>query len=109
MCKLFGDHPVQLPGANANINQADGRDSDLTTMSSPFHISREVFVPQLENGSLRYSIMEIVAASDTDSGWTVKQIPTQEFPMATGTSADSIRAVDGIGTQRLSVGGLQAQ
>jgi len=88
---------------------ADGRDSDTAVMSSPFRISREVFVPQIENGSLHYIIMEIVAASDTDSGWAVKDIPIQPFPTATEPSVVTIKAVDRIDTQRLSFGGLQAQ
>lgn len=78
-------------------------------VSSPFRISREVFVPQIENGSLQYILMEIVAASDTDSGWAVKDIPVQPFPTATGPSAVSITAAGGIDTQMASVGGLQAQ
>lgn len=91
------------------VDQADGRDSDTVMMSSPFRISREVFVPQIENGSLHYIVMEIVAASDTDSGWAVKDIPIQPYPAATGPSAVSIKAIDGVDTQRHSVGGLQAQ
>jgi len=78
-------------------------------LSSPFRISREVFVPQIENGSLHYIIMEIVAVSDTDSGWAVKEYPIQPFPTATRPPALSIKAVDGIDTLRLSVGGSQAQ
>jgi len=53
--------------------------------------------------------MEIVAASDTDSGWAVKDIPIQPFPTATEPSAVTNATVDGIDTERLSVGGLQAQ
>jgi len=47
-------------------------------MPDPFRISREVYVPQLENGSLHYTIMEIIAASDADSGWAVKDLPSQQ-------------------------------
>jgi len=88
---------------------ADGRDSETAMMSSPFRISREVYVPQIENGSLHYIIMEIVAASDTDSGWAVKDIPIQPFPTATGPTAVSFTATDEKDTQRLSVGGFQGQ
>lgn len=76
-------------------------------MSSPFRISREVYVPQIENGLLQYIIMEIVAASDTDRGWAVKDIPIQPFPTATGPTAVSFTATDGKDAQRLSVGGFQ--
>jgi len=49
----------------------------------PFRISPEIYVPQFENGSLHYIIMEIVAASDADSGWAVKIPPPQTFPTST--------------------------
>jgi len=88
---------------------ADGRDSDTAIVSSPFRISREVYVPQIENGSLHYIIMEIVAASDTDSGWAVKDMPIQPFPTATGPTAVSFTVTDEKDIQRLSVGGFQGQ
>jgi len=47
----------------------------MAMMPGPFRISREVYVPQLENGSLHYQVMEIIAASDFDSGWAVKDMP----------------------------------
>jgi len=77
-------------------------------MPGPFRISREVYVPQLENGSLHYTIMEIIAASDADSGWAVKDLPTQPFPAATGPSAVNMTAMEGVDTQRNSKSGFQA-
>lgn len=53
--------------------------------------------------------MEIVAASDTDSGWVVKDmkdLPTQLFPAATGPSIKSYTVIDGFDTQGLSKTGL---
>jgi len=58
---------------------ADGRDLEMTMMSGPFRISREVYVPQLENGTLHYTVKEIVAANDADSGWAVKDMATEPF------------------------------
>jgi len=78
-------------------------------MPGPFRISREVYVPQLENGSLHYTIMEINASSDADSGWAVKDLPSQPFPTATGPSAVSFTAIDGLDTQRVSKVGPQGQ
>jgi len=75
----------------------------------PFRISREVYVPQLENGSLHYTMMEIIAASDVDSGWAVKDLPSQPFPTATGPSAVSFAVMDGLDTQRISKTGHHAQ
>jgi hypothetical protein len=74
-------------------------------MPGPFRISREVYVPQLENGSLHYTIMEIIAASDADSGWAVKDLPSQPFPTATGPSAVSFTAVDGLDTPKVGIQG----
>jgi hypothetical protein len=53
--------------------------------------------------------MEIVAASDTDSGWAVKDIPIQPFPTATGPTAVSFTVIDEKDTQRPTVGGFQGQ
>lgn len=78
-------------------------------MSGTFRISREVYVPQLENGSLYYTVMEIIAASDADSGWAVKDLPTQPYPTATGPGPVSFTAVDELDAQRVSKSGLQAQ
>lgn len=77
-------------------------------MPGPFRISREVYVPQLENGSLHYTIMEIIAASDFDSGWAVKDLPTQPFPTATGPTAVNLTAMEGVDTQRIPKSGFQA-
>jgi len=88
---------------------ADGRDSDAAMMSGPLRISREIYVPQFENGFLHYTIMEIIAASDTDSGWSVKDLPSQPLPNASGPSALSFTATDGLDTQKSSKSGFQAQ
>jgi hypothetical protein len=86
--------------------QAEGRDSEDTMATGPFRISREVYVPQLENGFLHYTIMEIIGA---DSGWAVKDLPAQPFPNATGPSAIvGITAMDGLGTERMSQSGFRA-
>lgn len=87
---------------------ADGRDSDVAVMSGPFRISREVYVPQLENGSLHYTIMEIIAASDFDSGWAVKDLPTQPYPTVTGPSAVTMTVVEGVDCQKNPKSGLRA-
>jgi len=85
---------------------ADGRDSDAV-MPGPFRISREVYVPQLENGSLHYTVMEIIAASDFDSGWVVKPLPPQSYPTASGPSAVNMTVMDGVDTQKNPKRGLQ--
>jgi hypothetical protein len=78
-------------------------------ITGSFRLSREVYVPQLENGFLHYTIMEIMAASDADSGWAVKDLPPQPFPTATGPSAVSFTAMDGLDSQRVSKAGAQGQ
>jgi hypothetical protein len=81
-------------------------------MVSPFRISREIYVPQLENGFLHYIMMEIVAASDVDSGWAIKAPPAPAFPTttvpSTVPSAVSFKAMSDLDTPRLVKGGLQA-
>jgi hypothetical protein len=99
--------PNALYKTPAHPVQAEGRDSDMMA-SNAFRISREVYVPQFENGFLQYTIMEIIAASDADSGWAVKDLPAQPFPNVSGPSAMiSITAMDGVDTQRISKNGFQ--
>jgi len=88
---------------------ADGRDSDGAMISGPLRISREIYVPQFENGFLHYTIMEIIAASDSDNGWSVKDLPSQPFPNTAGPSAMSFTATDGLDPQKSSKSGFQAQ
>lgn len=78
-------------------------------MPGPFRLSREVYVPQLENGALHYIIMEITATSDVDSGWTVKDLPNRIFPTATGPSAVNPTVTDGLDIQKHSKSGLGVQ
>jgi len=89
---------------------ADGRDSD-SAMIPPFRISREIYVPQLENGFLHYIMMEIVAASDVDSGWAIKIPPAPTFPTSTvpstAPSAVSFKAMSNPDTPGLAKGGVQ--
>ena len=91
------------------MHQADGRDSDVAVMPTPFRVSREVYVPHLENGALHYIIMEIIANSDADSGWAVKDLPNQHFPTATEPSTVSTAAIDGPDNQKHSKSGLGMQ
>lgn len=81
-------------------------------MAPRFRISRDIYVPQLENGSLHYIMMEIIAASDFDSGWGVKTAPVPEFPMATVPSTVpsvvSFKATSGIEIPTIKGGGLQS-
>ncbi|KAG4430703.1 hypothetical protein IFR05_013807 [Cadophora sp. M221] len=86
---------------------ADGRDSEMAEMQAPFRLSREVFVPQFEDGMLLYTVMEIIAGSDWDIGWAVKQPPAQPFPSVTGPSATTITAMDGLDTQKTGKIGVQ--
>ncbi|KAK0120078.1 hypothetical protein ONS95_011491 [Cadophora gregata] len=88
---------------------ADGRDSEMAEMSAPFRLSREVFVPQFEDGMLLYTVMEIVAGSDWDSGWAVKETPAEPaFPSVTGPTAVTISAMDGVDTQETGKIGVQS-
>lgn len=64
-------------------------------MSHPFRLQREVFVPQLGNGFLHYTIMEIIAVSEMDSGWAVKRMSLDPIPIASGPNAVSYTAIEG--------------
>ncbi|TVY21016.1 hypothetical protein LARI1_G000576, partial [Lachnellula arida] len=109
-CKYFLTHNcphwVWVHNAPCAYCLAEGRDSDVGLMPTPFRLSQEVYVPHLENGALHYIIMEIIATSDTDSGWVVKDLPSQHFPVATGPSAVSTAAIDGPDNRKRSKSGL---
>jgi len=80
----------------------------MTILSGPFRISREVYVPQLENGTLHYTVKEIVAANDADSGWAVKEMAVQPFP-TTAHPAVSFTAMDELDIYNLRKVEKQAQ
>ncbi|KAL3421454.1 hypothetical protein PVAG01_07899 [Phlyctema vagabunda] len=89
---------------------ADGRDSDLNIKSTSTRVSRDIYVPHIKNGTFQYTLMEIIAASDFDSGWLVKDKPlsSSAFPTTTEPSvATKVIAVDGIGAR--SKGRLKVQ
>lgn len=77
-------------------------------ISSPFRLSREIYVPQLENGTLYYTIMEIVAANEADSGWAVKDKLAQPFPTATEPEAVGLKAISGLNSPRNSKIGFKS-
>ncbi|CAG8973371.1 hypothetical protein HYALB_00000134 [Hymenoscyphus albidus] len=97
-CKYFYTHNcphwVWVNNAPCAHCLADGRDFDTSMIPNPFRLSHEVYVPQIENGALQYIIFKIVATSDMDSGWTIKDHPqtSQLFPTATGPSAVNLTA-----------------
>lgn len=64
-------------------------------------------MPQVENGLLHYALMEIAAASETDSGWVVKNFATRALPVASGPNAVTIGAIDGYESQRAMKSGLR--
>lgn len=108
-CKYFFTHNcpnwVWVHNAPCASCLADGLDSEESIMPTPFRLSREVYVPQFENGTLKYIVFEIISNSSTDSGWTIKDQPKQGFPTATGPSAVNMAtAFDGKDNQKKSKG-----
>lgn len=63
-------------------------------------------MPQFENGFLHYTIMEIIAVSEMDSGWDVKRTSLDPIPIATGPTAVSYTAMDGFDKLNRSQGGV---
>jgi len=56
---------------------AEGRESDEIAFIGSSHISKEIYVPQVENGTLCYTIMEIVAGGPTGIAWALKPKPVE--------------------------------
>lgn len=65
-------------------------------MSDSSRISRDIYVPQLENGTFHYTLMEIIVASEFHSGWLVKDVPVQSFPTLTEANAVNFTATHGL-------------
>ncbi|TGO86175.1 hypothetical protein BPOR_0327g00070 [Botrytis porri] len=95
---MFGMPIVIHEPIHANISQASGRD-EIIVSASQLRMSREVIVPQIQDGSLYYTVMEIVALSDFDGGWIVKEPKSVEFPTTTSPTVESLPANDGTVSQ----------
>ncbi|KAF7891876.1 hypothetical protein EAF00_008178 [Botryotinia globosa] len=77
---------------------ASGRD-EVIISASQLGMSREILVPQIQDGNLYYTVMEIVALGDFDSGWIVKEPKSAEFPKTTSQRVESLPANDGAVSQ----------
>ncbi|KAG9231806.1 hypothetical protein BJ875DRAFT_105525 [Amylocarpus encephaloides] len=113
-CKYFFTHNcphwVWVHNAPCAHCLADGRDSEEAVIPTTFRLAHEIYVPQFENGAIQYIIFDIISNSPTDSGWTVKEKPTQGFPTATGPSAvRSTVAVEGMDSQKPTKNKLRVQ
>ncbi|KAG4032910.1 hypothetical protein MFRU_006g03680 [Monilinia fructicola] len=82
-------HWVWVNNAPCAYCLADGRD-DEHIPTSQFKMSREICVPKFEDGNLYYTLMEIVASSDFDYGWVVKEPPSADFPTSTGPNVPNL-------------------
>ncbi|KAI9650868.1 hypothetical protein NHQ30_000903 [Ciborinia camelliae] len=85
---------IEMEGLYVNL-RAEGRDDETIIPASQFKMSREIFVPQFEDGNLYYTLMEIVALSDFDSGWVVKDQQSAEFPISAEPAVANLTATDG--------------
>lgn len=63
--------------------------------ATSLRISREIYVPQVENGFLQYMIMEIIANSDEDTGWSVKERPLHGPTVTTEPNVVTLGVTDG--------------
>lgn len=110
MCSLLGKFYLTLFSGFKilTVVQADGRDSEVVLKSKPSTVSQEIYVLQIENGAFHYTLMEIIAATEFDCGWLVKDklVPMTSFPTSTEPSAVSFTAVDGLSSSK---DGLKAQ
>ncbi|RDL37317.1 Uncharacterized protein BP5553_04750 [Venustampulla echinocandica] len=112
-CKYFFTHNcphwVWVHNAPCAHCLADGRDLEVVIVRNPFRLSREIRVPQLENGALQYIIMNIAATCDADSGWSVRDHPIHSLPATTGPSVVGYTASDGLDYQKHSKNGMRMQ
>lgn len=55
-------------------NQAEGRDSDdsIVSRAQTWGLPRDIYVPRVSDGTLHYTLMEIVATSEPGNYWTLR-------------------------------------
>lgn len=94
MCSLLGREQIDKDSENrTHFPQAEGRDSESNP--GPTCISRQVCIPQMRNGTMKYIIMDVIATSDTDAGWRVKELPAQQLPISSGPEAVTSKRTSG--------------
>lgn len=71
--------------------------SRMATMREDFRMPQDIYVPQFENGTVLYSLMQIVATSDFDGGWVVKEVPIPIFPATTEPTPVKLISTAGLG------------
>jgi hypothetical protein len=76
---------------------AKGWDSESPMTPATLRLSRQIYVPLLENGALHYSIRDIAATSDWDHAWAIKDKPSytsKTFAIITEPPPESFRVID---------------
>ncbi|KAK3946243.1 hypothetical protein QBC46DRAFT_3005 [Diplogelasinospora grovesii] len=103
-CKYFYTHNcpnwVWVNNAPCASCLAEGRDADenvsnsTAAPSAPWRLGKEIYVPQVYDGTLQYTLMEIVATGESGNYWTLRHKVTQQ-PLVTQTmtTSDTPRAV----------------
>ncbi|KAI0136982.1 hypothetical protein BJ170DRAFT_589933 [Xylariales sp. AK1849] len=61
---------------------AEGREAEETKPGTSWTFSRDVFVPRAEDGTLYYTLMEVVNVGETGGDWTFQYKASQQ-PAAT--------------------------
>ncbi|CCT71470.1 uncharacterized protein FFUJ_08452 [Fusarium fujikuroi IMI 58289] len=88
-CKYFYTHNcpnwVWVNNAPCASCLADGRDNEEPSLPS-WGLSRDIVIPQVLDGILQYTLMELVAPSEPGDDWTLRDKASRPPPSIPVTS-----------------------
>ncbi|KAJ2895080.1 uncharacterized protein MKZ38_006902 [Zalerion maritima] len=84
--------------------QASGREAEQESVQnkalpSPFQFAREIFVPRVMDGTIQYTIMEIVTSGESGNYWTLRhkvQHPQAHMIAATSDTPNPVVITSGV-------------
>jgi len=102
-------HWVWVNNAACAYCLADGRDAAVGVSSTNFRVSRDIYVPRVEDGTFHYTLMEIISTGDWNSGWVMKEkpMPKQSFPTSTEPGAVSFDTAEGLAAPQRSTSEIE--
>jgi hypothetical protein len=74
----------------------------MARMREDFRVPQDIYVPKFEDGTLLYTLMQIVATSDFDGGWTVKEVPISILPATAEPVPVTPMATTGLSSPKVS-------
>jgi len=107
VCKLRL-HPAKIAQAAGRPDEGPYTEEGIGQMTrarEDFGVPQDVYAPQFENGTLLYTPMQIIASSEFDSGWAIKEVAIPIFPATPEYVPPKLMATAGLSATNVSQGG----